>query len=142
MDELTTVGLRARMWRSLPAICWAAATLVMATSFGSHQTTRGFLLPFLVDTLGFAEGTAHEIHHLLRKAGHVVAYAFFAVLLWIAFKGRTQRVVLTIVGALALACLDEFIQSHNASRGGKLADVLLDGVGVLLGVLVARKLLR
>ncbi len=76
---------------------------------------------------------------------------------WVFVKGYhvTEFFVLTIVGGLALkrfgikkwilfgalaaliyACTDEWHQTFVPGRGGRVTDVLIDGIGVSLGVLV------
>ncbi len=66
------------------------------------------------------------------KIGHALAYA--ALMLWFAqlYLGKSSRI--TVAGAaLALGVALEFAQLLTDTRTFSIADMLADGVGVLLG---------
>jgi VanZ family protein len=105
-------------------LAWIAVTLGLATSLGSASNTGGLLAPLLA-SVGLTGEGATLVHVLLRKAGHVLAYAGFALLARASLRGpgRARRALLL---ALALALADEAVQSVSARRGGSPLDVLLD----------------
>ena len=82
------------------------------------------------------------IHFLIRKGSHLAEYAIFAALLWRAIHyGRKVRAglrfeaVLVFFVAMLYAAGDEFHQSFIKSRGSSAGDVMIDGGGILLGIL-------
>lgn len=117
---------------------WVAGTLVLATGLGSSVRTQEVLLPLLRD-LGLDEVWALRAHKVLRKLGHVVAYAGFGLLLWWALAGIRRRAVWVVGVAAGLAVLDETVQAFFASRGASGLDVLLDLSAVALAVFWAER---
>ena len=80
--------------------------------------------------------------HLLRKAAH---FAEFMVLGWWmllctrAFAARVARWMPWLWGAgILCAAADEGIQFFVPGRSARISDVLLDGCGVLAGLVLAR----
>ena len=55
----------------------------------------------------------------VRKAAHMTEYAIFACLVYLAF-----------------ACSDEFHQLYVPGRNGCVTDVLIDCVGILIGIII------
>jgi len=75
---------------------------------------------------------------LLRKIAHALEYAILGYLLLRA----TGREPMAVAAGAAYAVSDEVHQTFVAGRQGAPRDVLIDTVGVLLGVYVLPKLLR
>jgi VanZ family protein len=75
---------------------------------------------------------------LLRKAAHMTEYAILMLLLL-----RTQIPVwLALTLGVLYATSDEWHQTYVEGRAGRPLDVLIDTIGLLLGVVVARRLAR
>jgi VanZ family protein len=72
---------------------------------------------------------------LLKKGMHMLAYGILTGLYLRALRGPgrdTRRIrVVSIVLALAYALSDEYHQTFVLGRNGTLADVMIDGVGIL-----------
>ena len=125
--------------RALLLLAWMAATLVLATGWGASTRTKGWLTPRLVDA-GLSPDAAAATHRVLRKLGHVAAYATFAWLAYAALRGRPRRAQQALWAALALALLEESVQSMSPGRGGSPLDVLLDlSAAALALALVVRR---
>ena len=89
---------------------------------------------------GISDGRVEEIHHLIRKAGHVCEYALLALLFCWAmrpwahaatagpWRGR-RDLLLALVLAAAYAASDEYHQTFVPSRGASVRDVLIDTCG-------------
>jgi hypothetical protein len=116
-------------------LAWVAATLALATSWGAAARTGGLVAPWL-EGWGLSPHAAALAHVLLRKVGHVLAYAGFALLARAALAppGRARRALLL---ALALASADEALQALSAGRGGSVLDVLLDVGAAALALALA-----
>jgi VanZ family protein len=89
-------------------------------------------------------------HHYLRKTGHVVGYGMLSLLLlrgWRATLGRIpalllRAALLSWLGTLFVAALDEWHQSYIPSRTGTVWDVALDSVAGVAFLVVAYFWLR
>jgi VanZ family protein len=73
---------------------------------------------------------------------HIPLYGFLAVLLNLALwpdqeKEVRRRRVLAGVLALLVGSLDEYHQTYLSIREGSVADVVLDGVGILLALVIS-----
>ena len=80
--------------------------------------------------------------HLTRKAAHVVEYAILAGLMALALSHKGRRAVPWALGlSIGLAVLDEWHQMYPAGRSAQFTDVLIDGMGAVLGILGALSLM-
>ena len=104
-----------RLW--LPVVAWAAAIFALSA------------VPSLSSGLGGWD-------LVLRKAAHIVEFAIFGALLVRAIGATAPAFLLGV----AYAATDEWHQSFVRGREGRLVDVAIDAIGVLVGVLVWRKL--
>jgi hypothetical protein len=104
----------AQVW--FPVVAWAAAIFALSS------------VPGLDSGLGVWD-------LLLRKAAHVTEYAVLGALL-----ARALRELSAFVVGVAYAVTDELHQTVVAGRTGALLDVAVDATGVLLGILVVRRL--
>jgi VanZ family protein len=107
---------RLRLW--LPVVAWAAVIFAFSA----------------VPSLGTGLGTWDMI---LRKIAHATEYAILGALLARAVQGR---LVLALGLGVAYAITDEVHQTLVPGRAGRPLDVLIDTVGVALGVLAWRQL--
>jgi VanZ family protein len=71
---------------------------------------------------------------LLRKLAHITEYAVLAFLL-----RRALSAPWAFAAAVLYAISDEIHQSFVRGREGRLRDVLIDAVGIVLGLLAARR---
>ncbi len=97
----------------------------------------GWLLHLHIDEDKALE-IALAIEYFVRKGAHMTEFAVLAVLLYL-WLGRWQMARLRRCGtAVALtvlyACSDEFHQLFVEGRAGLASDVLVDGVGAVLGL--------
>ncbi len=82
-----------------------------------------------------------ELVFYLRKAGHVAAYFFGALLILYAVYGtpllRRRPYLAALLLSFSVAALDEGYQTTLPHRSGTVEDVLIDGVGIVSALLVA-----
>ena len=108
-------------WRSplvtvwLPIVAWAALIFALSS----------------IPSLGTGLGTWDTI---LRKWAHMAEYAVLAFLL-----RRAVSTPWAFVAAVAYAASDEVHQSFVRGRHGAPRDVVIDSVGIVIGLLVARR---
>lgn len=131
--------------RHLPAVLFAAAVLVMSGPWGASDVTRVAASP-IFEALGLSPAVAQAVHAIVRKVGHALAYAVFALLARRAASGsrpaaaRDRWVAWGL--AVALASADEGIQHFTVGRGASVMDVVLDSAGAGGALLLAASFAR
>lgn len=83
-----------------------------------------------------------QLHPYMRKLAHVAEYFLLAVCVsFPLYVYRLRGLALTLLAGgfcVACACLDEYHQSFVAGRGPSRRDVLIDSIGILMGVILVR----
>ena len=132
---------------------WLAMIVVASSDWLSEAHTdiwlERLLRFFSSDTVGSASSSdaLSVLSFIVRKLAHLLVYAVLGLLAaqTLALCGRargTDRKALLRMAAIVLpfgilvAALDEWHQTHVPSRTGSFRDVLIDTVGLALGVLV------
>ena len=127
-----------------PAVVWIAIIAVESTDVFSSEHTGGMLYRLLTHLFRHVNFYKFLVfHHYLRKTGHVVGYGMLSLLLlrgWRVTLGRVpallmRATLLSWLGTLFVAAMDEWHQSFIPSRTGTVWDVALDtvaGVGFLV----------
>jgi len=134
-----------------PAVVWIGLIAFESTGFFSSQNTSSALYTLL--TRLFGQISFYEFlvfHHYLRKTGHVVGYGMLSLLLlrgWRATLGRVHTLLLRAallswLGTLIVAAMDEWHQSYIPSRTGTVRDVTFDTVAGAAFLLIAYFWLR
>ena len=82
------------------------------------------------------------IHPYIRKAAHVTEYFLLAMGVCLPmYVYRIRGFALTFLGmviCVAYAALDEYHQTFVSGRCGTYKDVLIDSIGIILGIIVIR----
>lgn len=93
----------------------------------------------VVDVL--APNLAHEtLSHLVRKSAHIFQFMVLGLLLYATYKDNFKKYILILVissHGLITAICDEFIQYFVPGRGAQVTDVLIDMLGLLIGISLA-----
>lgn len=114
-----------RTW--VPVIVWSALILSASTDSFASGESRGWLASVVGPEM------ADALNIVIRKFGHVVAYAILGILAW-----RADRRLIVAIGiALIVAATDETRQSMTRLRTGSPWDVLLDVTAAWLGIMLA-----
>jgi VanZ family protein len=126
----------------IPPVAWMAVVLAMSSAQMSAENTGSILGPLLA-WLGLQPAQVGLIHGLIRKAAHLTEYGILGAL-WRRALVRSE-VVRPAVGAwlalavsVACAVVDETHQSVLPSRTGAAGDVVLDSLGAVAGIVLAR----
>jgi VanZ family protein len=136
--------LRAFLKYWLPVLIWM--TLIFSASSDSHSYEHSSRLvePFLHWLFPKMPQTQiEEIHHLIRKCGHLTEYAILALLLWRALHQSKNnlppwswpKVGGTLLIVFLYAASDEFHQSFVPTRTPLVSDVFIDTAGGAIGLL-------
>ena len=134
-----------------PALVWIGLIAFESTDFFSSEHTSSVLYTILTFLFGHIDLYKFLIfHYYLRKAGHVVGYGILGLLLLRGWRatldqdhaqlGRT--VLLSWLGTVFVAAMDEWHQSYIPSRTGTVRDAVLDSVAGLVFLLAAYFRLR
>jgi VanZ family protein len=134
-----------------PAIVWIGLIAFESTDFFSAEHTGSIL--FLISKRLFGNINLYKFvvfHHYLRKTGHVVGYGMLSLLLLRGWRGTfgqapallLRAALLSWLGTVSVAALDEWHQSYIPSRTGTWRDVALDTVAGVAFLVIAYLWLR
>jgi VanZ family protein len=127
--------------RWLPPLVWSGVILIMSGDLGSAVNTWVLIAQLQKYFLFLQFLPTSELNHIVRVAGHILAYALLMAFWLRAFRWQwPTHPIRAILLSLAMTCLvgvlDEVRQSLYPSRTGKSSDVLLDMSGALIAALV------
>ncbi len=134
-----------------PATVWIGLICCESTDYFSSDRTSSMLYSLVTKLFGPVNiDEFFIVHHYLRKTGHVIGYGILSLLLLRGFRatlGSTRALLLRAallswLGTLFVAAMDEWHQSFIPSRTGTPWDVLLDSTAGLMFLLVAYWRLR
>ena len=114
-------------------------------SLQNGGTSDGFSLIFakwiapIANKLGFY-GNIWALNRIIRKLAHLTEFTILGGVLYVVLRRYIEygTVVKTIVVGIVIASLDEFIQLFSLGRSSQLFDVLIDTVGIIIGILVVK----
>ena len=110
----------------------------------SYEHSSRFVEPFLRWLFPqMSQNNIEEIHHLIRKCGHLTEYAILALLVWRALHQSKNnlptwswpRVGGTLLVVFIYAASDEFHQSFVPTRTALVSDVFIDTAGGAIGLI-------
>ncbi|MDU1334869.1 MAG: VanZ family protein [Veillonella sp.] len=89
--------------------------------------------------LGF-HGNIWALNRIIRKLAHLTEFTILGGVLYVVLRRYIEygTVVKTIVVGIVIASLDEFIQLFSLGRSSQLSDVLIDTVGIIIGISVVK----
>jgi VanZ family protein len=138
-----------KMLHWLPAALAVAMITGESTATMSADNTSHWLLPFWVHFFGVISAPHWaEIHHLIRKTGHMVGYGMVSACFFhgwrMSLRGAGDKVrsvwrragMLAVASTLLVASADEFHQSFLPSRTGRPVDVGIDLCGAITAQLL------
>ena len=114
-------------------------------SMQTGGSSDGFSLLFaetfvpIVNKLGF-HGNIWTLNRIVRKLAHLTEFTILgSVLYTILRRYITYGTVIKTIGlGMLIASLDEFIQLFSPGRSSQFSDILIDTVGVVIGILVVK----
>ena len=114
-------------------------------SLQNGGTSDGFSLIFakwiapIANKLGFY-GNIWALNRIIRKLAHLTEFTILGGVLYVVLHRYIEygTVVKTIVVGIVIASLDEFIQLFSLGRSSQLSDVLIDTIGIIIGISVVK----
>ena len=115
-----------------------------STDVLSSNQTGSVIEPILHKVVHTIDPTASEKavwvgHLLLRKLGHLSEYGCLAVLWAIGLRktsgwSRRRVLMMALIFSVGYAGFDEWHQTFTLERSGTIQDVIIDGIGALIGL--------
>ena len=114
-------------------------------SMQNGGSSDGFSLLFaeifvpIVNKLGF-HGNIWTLNRIVRKLAHLTEFTILGSLLYTILRRYiTYGTVIKTIGlGMLIASLDEFIQLFSPGRSSQISDVLIDTVGIIIGILLVK----
>ena len=114
-------------------------------SLQNGGTSDGFSLIFakwiapIANKLGFY-GNIWALNRIIRKLAHLTEFTILGGVLYVVLRRYIAHgtVAKTIGAGIVIASLDEFIQLFSLGRSSQLSDVLIDTVGIIIGISVVK----
>ena len=114
-------------------------------SMQNGGSSDGFSLLFaetfasIANELGF-HGNIWILNRIVRKLAHLTEFTILGSLLYTILRRYiTYGTVIKTIGlGMLIACLDEFIQLFSPGRSSQFSDILIDTVGIVIGILVVK----
>lgn len=114
-------------------------------SLQNGGTSDGFSLIFakwiapIANKLGFY-GNIWALNRIIRKLAHLTEFTILGGVLYVVLRRYIEYgTVVKIIGVgIVIASLDEFIQLFSLGRSSQLSDVLIDTVGIIIGISVVK----
>ena len=106
-------------------------------SDNKSRTIVQIIMP-LIEKLNI-EISIDQLNHYIRKTAHIFNYFLLSILLTIAWRlSFTNKAKYTApyIIATIFSAIDEFFQTFINGRGGRLSDVMIDNIGILLALLL------
>ena len=77
---------------------------------------------------------------VIRKLAHVFMFMMISIsitlLVYVFFNNILLSIGISIITSVGYACLDEYIQTFINGRSGNIRDVIIDSIGVIIGILI------
>lgn len=114
-------------------------------SLQNGGNSDGFSLIFaewlapIADKLGFY-GNIWALNRIVRKLAHLTEFTILGGVLYVVLRHYIEygTVVKTIGVGIVIASLDEFIQLFSLGRSSQVFDVLIDTIGIIIGISVVK----
>ena len=114
-------------------------------SMQNGGSSDGFSLLFaetfasIANELGF-HGNIWILNRIVRKLAHLTEFTILGSLLYTILRRYiTYGTVIKTMGlGMLIASLDEFIQRFSPGRSSQFSDILIDTVGIFIGILVVK----
>ena len=131
---------------------WISFTLVILVilfiwdnSLQNGGSSDGFSLIFaeklapIAHNLGF-HGNIWALNRIVRKLAHLTEFTILGGVLYAILRRYIEygTVFKTIGLGMAIAILDEFIQRFSPGRSSQFSDVVIDTIGVVIGILLVK----
>ena len=124
----------------IPAIFWMLVIFYFSSLTGSQSSEQSNpIVQSILLTLNLNNSFTHLLIILVRKSAHIFEYFILFLLLFFGFtriEDLKNPVIISSVITIVYACLDEFHQFFIPNRSAEILDILIDCIGILIGILL------
>lgn len=136
------------MLRKIVPILLVIIWIVVIFNFSSQQgkvsqSKSQSITDYIYENFDKAVKTVDKdlLHYLVRKTAHITLYFVLCILVinglhFGGFRGKGLYIRAFLI-CLFYASMDEIHQRFISDRSGKLTDVFIDGIGIVLGITLA-----
>ena len=116
----------------IPPVLWIGVISMLSMDMFGSSLTSGIISHFL-HIFGLSMHRVDNIDFVVRKTAHLVVYGILAILWFRAFRksgfGFSTALALSLIISCTCGGIDEFHQSFEPNRTGKVSDVFIDASG-------------
>ena len=116
-------------------IIWMIVIFVMS-SFNAEESSNqsGFIVSFIANF--FNINNTLLVSLIVRKMAHFLEYFILGILMLNVIVNYNKKIYLAYIFSILYACLDEVHQLFVSGRSGQIMDVLIDSMGIIIGILL------
>ena len=94
-----------------------------------------------------SEEFVNKVNGIFRKLSHVFVYLVLSILFYYFLLNLNKYSIhkltfLSFMFCFLYSCSDEFHQTFVTGRSGEVRDILIDTIGIVLGILIHKKIIR
>lgn len=122
-------------------IIWMVFIFYMSNKNGNDSSEMSNVVIDIMRYLGIDENRVLQnfMEFIVRKSAHILEYCILACLIFNVVKEYNNIIatgVFTLILSVLYATTDEIHQLFIPGRSGKMIDVLIDSIGILLGTAI------
>lgn len=131
-------GLMKRILSLLLVVLWMILIYYLSSKTAELSNESSLMLSkyitFVIKRIIPININEYMINNFIRKSAHVFLYFILSILVSNALKYKDKWIIYTTIICLMYAISDEIHQYFVPGRGPHIIDVLIDSIGVLLGI--------
>lgn len=125
----------------IPAILWMGLIFFFSSQNGTASDSNSYFLINLLGKIGINISSSIGLsvaNFIVRKTAHVTEYFILFMLLYFGFKKIYLKniIIYPAIITILYSISDEFHQLFIEGRSGKIKDVFIDSIGILIGLLI------
>lgn len=123
----------------LPVLIWMIYIFYMSHQNGTISTNNSSsIVNNIINFFNLPNTYSAIFTTIIRKGAHICEYALLAILLFYAISHTTNHHIylITLIISLVYASSDEFHQLFIPGRSGQIQDILIDGIGIIIGLFI------
>ena len=118
-------------------IIWMIIIFIMSSFDANASSNQSGIIVNFISNL-FHINDIELLSFIIRKMAHFVEYFILGILLINCLINYNKKLYLSYVIGILYASLDEFHQLFVSGRSGQVRDIIIDVVGLILGIILIR----
>ena len=120
-------------------IIWMILIFVMSSFNADISSNQSGMIVNFISKI-FNINNIELLSLIIRKMAHFFEYFILGILMLNVLINYNKKIYLAYIFGILYACLDEVHQLFVNGRSGQITDVLIDSLGIILGVLLYKKI--